>query len=82
MYGYSLYLCTVTVCICVRLQPEIVQLVPAIAFRLVKNPDRSKYDMSSVKYVQNGGAALGPEIEAEIKKLFNLKYVSLGMEIV
>ena len=61
------------------MQPEILQLVPPIAFRLVKNPDKSKYEMSSVKYVQNGAAPLGPEVEAELKQLFNLEYVALGM---
>lgn len=55
---------------------EILQIVPTIASRLVKYPDIAKMELSTVKYVQSGGAPIGIKIAAQLKQLLQLDYLN------
>jgi long-chain acyl-CoA synthetase len=44
--------------------------VPTIAWQLIENPNRDKYDLSSLQAVTYGGAPSAPELVRKIKEVF------------
>jgi long-chain acyl-CoA synthetase len=44
--------------------------VPTIAWQLIENPNRDKYDLSSLQSVTYGGAPSAPELVRKIKEVF------------
>jgi fatty-acyl-CoA synthase len=51
-------------------------LVPIMATALVNCPERSKYDLSSLKRIIIGGAASSPTLIREVEEAFNVECVS------
>ncbi|XP_045206212.2 uncharacterized protein LOC123558393 [Mercenaria mercenaria] len=61
-----------------KYQAKFLQIVPTMAARLIKFPERSKYDTSSVKFIMTAAAPLGVGIEKHLKEMFNLKFIGQG----
>ena len=55
----------------------IVSLVPAIAVQLVKHPVEKYYDLSSIRFMFSGAAALGKDITEKLTEKFGC-YVFQG----
>ncbi len=52
-----------------------IKVVPALLIRLINNPEVTKYDTSSVRYIQSGGQRLQPEVRAKTKELIPSTFV-------
>ena len=48
----------------------IVSLVPAIAVQLVKHPVEKYYDLSSIRFMFSGAAALGKDITKDAQQFY------------
>lgn len=57
---------------------EFLQIVPTMAARVIKFPERSKYDVSSVKFIMTAAAPLGIGVEKHLMEAFNLKFIGQG----
>jgi fatty-acyl-CoA synthase len=55
-----------------------VILVPTMAAALLACPDRSKHDLSSLKYIILGGAASSPELIAQLEALLPHTSITVG----
>jgi fatty-acyl-CoA synthase len=55
-----------------------VILVPTMAAALLSCPDRSKYDLSSLKYILLGGAASSPELIAQLEAFLPRTSITVG----
>ncbi|EDR26813.1 4-coumarate--CoA ligase, putative [Entamoeba dispar SAW760] len=51
---------------------------PSAFMALMKHPNRTKYNLSSLKEVTIGGAIASNELTESVKKVFNLQYVCSG----
>lgn len=61
-------------------QANILQIAPAMAAQLVKSPDRSRFNLTSVRYIQTAAAPLGVGVEGQLRELFKLKYLAQGTD--
>jgi long-chain acyl-CoA synthetase len=52
--------------------------VPTIAWQLVEHPQRSRYDLSSLRAVNYGGAASSPELARKVNEVFPLAQAGNG----
>ena len=50
-------------------------MVPALLIRLINDPDVTKHDLSSVRYIQSGGQRLQPEVRIKTKELIPTTFV-------
>ncbi|KAL4219667.1 hypothetical protein ACF0H5_022239 [Mactra antiquata] len=57
---------------------NFLQMVPTMGARLVKYPQRHKYDISSVKYIMTAAAPLGIELEKQLREMFKLPFIGQG----
>ena len=55
-----------------------MQIAPAMAAQVVKYPRRSRFDLSSVRFIQTAAAPLGVGVEGQLRDMFNLKYIAQG----
>jgi fatty-acyl-CoA synthase len=55
-----------------------VILVPTMAAALLSYPDRSKYDLASLKYIILGGAASSPELIAQLEAFLPHTSITVG----
>lgn len=64
---------------------EVLALVPSLWVFLTKSPLVDKYDLSSVKVVFSGAAALSKEVEEEMKRRFKGRgvryYIPIGHSV-
>ena len=58
-------------CLIQQERVEDLSLVPAMATALVNCPERTKYDLSSIKRITIGGAAASPTLVREVEQTFN-----------
>ncbi len=52
-----------------------IKVVPALLIRLINSPEVTKYDTSSVRYIQSGGQRLQPETRHKTKELIPSVFV-------
>jgi 2,3-dihydroxybenzoate---[aryl-carrier protein] ligase len=52
-----------------------IKVVPALLIRLINSPEVTKYDTSSVRYIQSGGQRLQPEVRLKTKELIPSTFV-------
>ncbi|KAI6183661.1 Fatty Acid CoA Synthetase family [Aphelenchoides bicaudatus] len=90
MFGFSMLLIALahgfTGILMERYQPELLlqcvkhlHIVPPVALYLAKSPlVNKKYDLSSLRSIYVGAAALGPKLATDLKERLNLKSVTQG----
>jgi 2,3-dihydroxybenzoate-AMP ligase len=52
-----------------------IKVVPALLIRLINSPEVTKYDTSSLRYIQSGGQRLQPEVRIKTKELIPTVFV-------
>ena len=52
-----------------------IKVVPALLIRLINSPEVTKYDTTSLRYIQSGGQRLQPEVRIKTKELIPTVFV-------
>jgi 2,3-dihydroxybenzoate-AMP ligase len=52
-----------------------LKVVPALLIRLINSPEATRYDTSSLRYIQSGGQRLQPEVRIKTKALIPSAFV-------